>query len=107
MSVLNVVVGCASVICGIWGLADVVRYLRAGRSESEATRRRPKTYVLFFRSAMPLIVGVILIAGAERRAVGGWVLNALAVVLLVWLIAAEGGSWLRSRRESRANITGG
>lgn len=109
MSISHVVVGCAAVICGIWGFTDIVRYLRAGRSAAQAkvTRQRSKTSVLFFRSAVPFIVGVILIFGAERKGAGSWVLSVIAVVLLAWLIVEEGGSRLRSRRESRADASGG
>jgi hypothetical protein len=106
MSAFHLAAGCAGVICGIWGFVDVLRYRGPGRAEPQAAGRLPQTWVLFYRSLLPLTVGVVLIAGAEGSAAGGWVLNVTAVVLLVWLTLEEAGSWLRSRRQRRASASG-
>ena len=107
MFAFHVVVGCAAVVCGIWGFVDVVRYLRGGRTESEVMGGRRKKWVLFFRSVLPFTTGVIVIANAQDSQVGGWVLNVTAGVLLIWLTTEELGSWLRSRQQARARASRG
>lgn len=107
MSAFHLVVGCAVVICGIWGFADIVRYLKGGRTATGSKGGRPKPYVLFFRSVVPFITGILLIANAQDSHLGGWILNVTAGVLLTWLITEELGSWLRARQQARARASRG
>jgi len=100
MFVFDKIVGSAAVICGIWGIADIIKYAKARRSGSEAARRRPKMWLLFYRSAVPLVVGVILITNSTDSPMASWLLDVVAGMLLVWLTIEQ----LRSRRSIKANV---
>ncbi|MGN6679351.1 MAG: hypothetical protein ACTHKL_16440 [Streptosporangiaceae bacterium] len=107
MSAFHVIVGCAGVICGIWGFADVVRHLRASRAGPGPTSERPRKWPLVFRSVLPFTTGVVLIANAADTHVGSWVLDVTAGVLLIWLTVEELGARLRSWQQGRANASRG
>lgn len=107
MSAFHVIVGCAGVICGIWGFADIVRHFRASRAGTGPAGERPRKWPLIFRSVLPFVTGVVLIANAEDSHVAGWVLDVTAGALLLWLIIEELGARLRSRQQGRASAPHG
>jgi len=107
MPIFEKLVGSAAIICGIWGIADVVRHLRAGRTRSVSPRERRSAWPLFFRSVVPLAVGIVLITGSTGRPVAEWLLDVVAGVLLAWLVIAQLSPWLKSRRQRRADLSRG